>query len=200
MTADLKIDVYTDGACRGNPGPGGWGVLFIVNDETETLCGGAPETTNNRMELQAAIEALKALPEGTTMTVYTDSLYVKDGISKWIVNWRKNNWKNGRLKNKDLWVQLDELNLARNVTWQWVRGHAGHPLNEKADELANIGLNKAISSSSKNIPTTSMTALANELSDIHNSLYNHTKLLSNEEIHILQEREKELKSKLFRHL
>jgi len=138
------LDLYTDGACSGNPGPGGWGVLIRRGGaEDETLCGGAAETTNNRMELQAAIEALKAVPNGGAATVHTDSSYVKDGITRWIANWKAGGWLTAArkpVKNRDLWQELDELGKNRRVDWRWVKGHAGDPGNERADELARQGM------------------------------------------------------------
>ena len=134
-----NIDIYVDGACSGNPGPGGWGAVFTIDKNEATLAGGDADTTNNRMELQAAIEALKALPADISATMYTDSQYVKNGITSWIVGWKKRNWMNSKnepVKNKDLWEELDSLTQKKNVSWEWVKGHDGHPLNEKADALA----------------------------------------------------------------
>ena len=137
---------YTDGACSGNPGPGGWGVLMLAKDgdqivKERTLCGGEAETTNNRMELLAAITALETLARPTRITVVTDSAYVKDGITKWIHGWKRNNWtKKGGLKNVELWQRLDKAQSRHDVTWEWVKGHAGHPENERADELAREGM------------------------------------------------------------
>ncbi|MEP2531115.1 ribonuclease HI [Shimia sp.] len=137
---------YTDGACSGNPGPGGWGVLMRAcqNDEVlkeRELSGGAADTTNNRMELMAAIMALETLETSSTITVITDSAYVKDGITKWIHGWKRNGWKKkGGLKNVELWQRLDAAQARHNVTWEWVKGHAGHPENERADELARAGM------------------------------------------------------------
>lgn len=133
------IDIFVDGACSGNPGPGGWGIVFTTEKDEITLAGGNPATTNNRMELQAAIEAIKALPTSVSATLYTDSQYVKNGITSWIIGWKKRNWMNSKnepVKNKDLWEELDACLQTKNVSWQWVRGHDGHPLNEKADMLA----------------------------------------------------------------
>ncbi len=137
---------YTDGACSGNPGPGGWGAILIARDgdkvvKTRELSGGAADTTNNRMELMAAISALEALERATAVTVVTDSSYVKDGITKWIHGWKRNGWKKkGGLKNVELWQRLDAANARHKVTWEWVKGHAGHPENERADELARAGM------------------------------------------------------------
>ncbi len=138
---------YTDGACSGNPGPGGWGALLIARDgdtvvKERELKGGEPQTTNNRMELLAAINALEALSKSTKLTVVTDSSYVKDGITKWIHGWKKKGWKKsgGPIKNLELWQRLDVANARHDVTWEWVKGHAGHPENERADELARAGM------------------------------------------------------------
>ena len=141
-----ELFAYTDGACSGNPGPGGWGVLMRAMDGAKivrerTLNGGAGETTNNRMELMAAISALEVLERTSVITVITDSAYVKDGITKWIHGWKRNGWKKkGGLKNVDLWQRLDAAQAQHNVTWEWVKGHAGHPENERADELAREGM------------------------------------------------------------
>ena len=139
---------YTDGACSGNPGPGGWGAILIARDgdtvlKERELNGGAPETTNNQMELLAAISALEALDRASTVTVVTDSSYVKDGITSWIHGWKKRGWKTAGkkpVKNEELWKRLDAANARHDVTWEWVKGHAGHPENEKADELARAGM------------------------------------------------------------
>ena len=136
------IEIFTDGACSGNPGPRGWGVLILENGEERELFGGEPETTNNRMELSAAIEALKALPENSVLDLYTDSQYVKNGINDWINNWKRNGWKTAAkkpVKNKDLWIALDEQIGNHKVSWHWVKGHSGHPGNERADALARKG-------------------------------------------------------------
>ena len=137
---------YTDGACSGNPGPGGWGVLLIARDgetvlKERELSGGEADTTNNRMELMAAISALEALDRASVITVVTDSAYVKDGITKWIHSWKRNGWKKkGGLKNADLWQRLDEMTQKHTVDWRWVKGHSGHRENEIADQLANRGI------------------------------------------------------------
>ncbi len=135
---------YTDGACKGNPGAGGWGAHLIFSDgHTQDLYGGDPETTNNRMELMGAIQALTHSPRELKLEIWTDSSYVKNGITDWIANWKKRGWKTASKKpvaNQDLWQQLDELRQARDVDWHWVKGHAGHAGNEKADELANLGV------------------------------------------------------------
>jgi ribonuclease HI len=141
-----ELFAYTDGACSGNPGPGGWGVLLIARDgetvlKARELCGGEALTTNNRMELLAAINALETLDRPSRLTVITDSAYVKDGITQWITAWKRNGWtKKGGLKNADLWQRLDAAASRHRVTWEWVRGHAGHPENERADELARAGM------------------------------------------------------------
>lgn len=139
----MSIKVYTDGACRGNPGPGGWGVYIINGNQTEELYAGDRSTTNNKMEMQAAISALMHLKETETpIELYTDSNYLRQGITEWIYNWKKNNWRTSSKKpvaNRELWIELDKLNSQMNVNWNWVKGHAGDPGNEKADELANKG-------------------------------------------------------------
>ena len=139
----MSIKVYTDGACRGNPGPGGWGVFIIYNDSTKELFDGQKETTNNQMEILAAIEALKYLKdEEQEITLYTDSNYVRKGITEWINNWKINNWRTSSKKpvaNKELWIELDKLTLNKKITWNWVKGHSGDPGNDRADQLANFG-------------------------------------------------------------
>ena len=143
MTQQPTIEAFTDGACSGNPGPGGWGVWLRYGNHEKELCGGELETTNQRMELQAAIEALKALKRPSSITIYSDSKYVIDGITSWIHGWKKNGWKNAAKKsvaNAELWQQLDLLNQTHHVTWQWVKGHAGHQGNEHADALARQGI------------------------------------------------------------
>lgn len=137
------VIIYTDGACSGNPGPGGWGAILSFGEKSREIKGGAEETTNNRMELMAAIEALKALNQRCTVDLYTDSVYVRDGITKWIDGWKRNGWKNAQkkpVKNSELWQELDEARTRHNVSWHWVKGHAGHPQNERADELARQGM------------------------------------------------------------
>lgn len=134
-----KVEIYTDGACQGNPGPGGWGALLRYKDTEKEIAGFSPSTTNNRMELQAAIEGLKSLKRPMKVDIYTDSQYLRDGITKWMFQWKKNNWRlsnNKPVKNQDLWEALDELVKTQNVAWHWVRGHSGHPENERADALA----------------------------------------------------------------
>ncbi|MEO1042527.1 MAG: ribonuclease HI [Pseudomonadota bacterium] len=137
------IEAYTDGACSGNPGPGGWGVLMINGQERQEFCGGEAETTNNRMELMAAIRALEEAPKDEPLTVTTDSQYVKNGVETWIHGWKRNGWKTAAkkpVKNQDLWQTLDALAEKRMVTWAWVKGHAGHEGNEAADALARQGM------------------------------------------------------------
>ncbi len=139
----MSIKVYTDGACKGNPGPGGWGVYIQSNDEEKDLFGGNPETTNNQMEMQAALEALKYLKDkNEVIELYTDSNYLRQGITEWIHKWKLNNWRTAAKKpvaNRDLWIEISDLNENMNVEWNWVKGHAGDPGNERADELANKG-------------------------------------------------------------
>ena len=137
------IKIYTDGACKGNPGVGGWGAIIMQDEKNIELFGGENETTNNRMELMAVIMALKEISSDHELTIYTDSTYVQMGISKWIKNWKVNNWRSSNkkpVKNKDLWVELDEAVGSRKIYWEWVKGHAGNEGNEKADELANQGV------------------------------------------------------------
>lgn len=140
-----RVEIYTDGACRGNPGPGGWGVLLLAGGHRKTLHGGEPETTNNRMELMAAIEALNALKGASTVLLYTDSKYVMDGIREWLPNWKKRGWKTAArkpVKNQDLWQALDDAVQRHDIDWKWVRGHDGNAGNEAADELANRGIDE----------------------------------------------------------
>ena len=137
------VEIYTDGACSGNPGPGGWGALLRFDGNEKELKGGARETTNNRMEMTAAIEALSALKRCCRVRLHTDSTYLKDGITSWIHNWKRNGWKTAAkkpVKNEDLWRQLDALLADHEIEWHWVKGHAGHPENERADELAREGM------------------------------------------------------------
>jgi len=139
----MKIIAYTDGACSGNPGPGGWGVWLRYGEHEKELCGGEMTTTNQRMELQAAIEALKALKKPNEITIVTDSKYVLTGITEWIHGWKKKGWKNSKkeaVANRELWEELDHLNQMHSVTWQWVKGHSGDEGNERADELARSGI------------------------------------------------------------
>ena len=138
-----QVLIYTDGACRGNPGPGGWGAVLIWQGQEKELCGGESATTNNRMELTAACEALEVLKRSCTVELHTDSQYVKTGISEWLRVWKAKGWKTttkGEVKNVDLWQRLDAANQRHTVTWKWVKGHAGHELNERADRLANKGM------------------------------------------------------------
>ena len=139
----MSIKVYTDGACKGNPGPGGWGVYIQLNDEEKDLYGGNPETTNNQMEMQAALEALKYLKDkNDVIELFTDSNYLRQGITEWIHKWKLNNWRTAAKKpvaNRDLWIEISDLNEKMNVKWNWVKGHAGDPGNERADQLANLG-------------------------------------------------------------
>ena len=140
-----QVQVFTDGACSGNPGPGGWGAVLRFGDKERELCGGADNTTNNRMELTAAIEGLRALNEPCEVVLTTDSTYVKDGITRWLANWKKNGWKTAAkkaVKNQDLWQELDQQTSRHAVQWQWVKGHSGHSENERADALANQGMDK----------------------------------------------------------
>lgn len=137
------IKIYTDGACKGNPGVGGWGAIIMQDEKNIELFGGENETTNNRMELMAVIMALKEISSNLELTIYTDSTYVQKGISEWIKNWKVNNWRSSSkkpVKNKDLWIELDEAADSRKINWEWVKGHAGNEGNEKADELANQGV------------------------------------------------------------
>ena len=136
------IEVWTDGACSGNPGPGGWGVLIRADGKETEKFGGEPATTNNRMELMAAIVALESQKAGGKVTLHTDSQYVKDGLTKWIVGWKRNGWKTADkkpVKNQDLWVRLDAAAAAHKVDWRWVKGHSGHAENDRADALARKG-------------------------------------------------------------
>jgi ribonuclease HI len=136
-------DIYADGACKGNPGVGGWGVMIVENGAKREIFGGEAQTTNNRMELTAVIRALEALPESSRARVHTDSQYVQLGISSWIHSWKRKGWRtaDGKpVKNQDLWRRLDETARQRHVEWVWVKGHAGHPGNERADQLANLGV------------------------------------------------------------
>ena len=137
------VVIYTDGACKGNPGPGGWGALLEYDGRRKELFGGEPHTTNNRMELVAVIRALEALKRESDVAIYTDSQYVKNGIEAWIHAWKRNGWKTSDkkpVKNEDLWRELDQLATRHRISWHWVRGHADNPGNERADELANQGV------------------------------------------------------------
>ena len=147
MSEDGVVEIFTDGACRGNPGPGGWGVVLRYNGHEKELYGGEPETTNNRMELTAAIRGLEALKRPCRVRLTTDSRYVQQGITEWLENWKRRQWKTaGRkpVKNADLWRRVDELARQHRVEWHWVRGHSGHPENERADELANRGIDELL--------------------------------------------------------
>ena len=138
-----QVRAFTDGACSGNPGPGGWGAVLQFGDHERELHGGARDTTNNRMELTAAIEALKALSEPCEVSLTTDSTYVKDGITQWLTNWKRNGWKTAAkkpVKNQDLWQALEHESTRHEIDWCWVKGHSGHPENERADRLANLGM------------------------------------------------------------
>jgi ribonuclease HI len=140
-----RVQIYTDGACSGNPGPGGWGAILVHGTTEKELSGGEAETTNNRMELMAAIAALEALKRSVAADIYTDSRYVLDGITKWIANWKKRGWKtagNDPVKNEDLWRRLDAARAGHAVTWHWVRGHDGHKMNERADALARAAIRR----------------------------------------------------------
>ncbi|WP_065089050.1 ribonuclease HI [Acidihalobacter prosperus] len=139
------IEIYTDGACRGNPGPGGWGALLRVGDREKHLSGAEAQTTNNRMELTAAIKALEALRRPCKVRLVTDSTYVRDGITRWLSGWKRKGWKTASgqpVKNQDLWVSLDAASQRHQVVWEWVKGHAGHPENELADRLANEAIDR----------------------------------------------------------
>jgi ribonuclease HI len=139
------VEIFTDGACRGNPGPGGWGVLMRSEGEERTLHGGEPETTNNRMELMAAIQALEALSGRCSVDLTTDSQYVRKGITEWMAAWKRRGWKTASrqpVKNRDLWERLDSLSQRHEIRWHWVRGHTGHEENERVDDLANRGIDE----------------------------------------------------------
>jgi ribonuclease HI len=143
-----SVEAFTDGACRGNPGPGGWGVVLRAGANVKELSGGDPATTNNRMELKGAIEALAALKQPCRVDLYTDSKYVRSGITEWLPVWRARGWRTADkkpVKNQDLWEALAELAARHEVSWHWVKGHAGHPENERADELANQGIDALLS-------------------------------------------------------
>ena len=146
-----RVEIFTDGACSGNPGAGGWGAILRWKDQEKELSGGEAETTNNRMELTAVIESLKALKVPCVISLYTDSKYVMDGVNQWLPNWKKNNWKTANkksaVKNIDLWQQLDELLPKHEILWNWVKGHNGHPENERVDKLAR---DQAIAFAEKN--------------------------------------------------
>ena len=138
-----KVVIYTDGACSGNPGPGGWGAVLISGGHERKICGGEPATTNNRMEMMAAIQALEALKRPCKVELHTDSQYLRTGITEWLAGWKARGWRTAAkapVKNEDLWRRLDEARLRHEVDWRWVKGHAGHELNERADGLARKGL------------------------------------------------------------
>ena len=144
-----RVTIYTDGACRGNPGPGGWGALLVSGSNEKELYGGVAETTNNRMELTAAIEGLRALKRHGQVTIYTDSQYLRHGITEWIEQWKRKGWKTAArkaVKNEDLWRELDQIVIGKEIEWCWVKGHSGHPGNERADELANRGIDALLPS------------------------------------------------------
>jgi ribonuclease HI len=141
------VEIFTDGACKGNPGPGGWGTILRYGSLEKEMYGGEPETTNNRMELMAAIQGLESLTRPSAVHLYTDSVYLINGITKWVAGWKRNGWKTKDkkpVKNVDLWTRLEEAAGKHEVTWQWVKGHAGHPENERADELACLGAAEAV--------------------------------------------------------
>jgi ribonuclease HI len=141
MTNKPEVTIYTDGSCQGNPGPGGWGAILKYGNHERLLSGGEKDTTNNRMELRAALEALRALTEPCRVTLFTDSEYLKKGITEWMPNWKRRNWrrKGGKLANVDLWMKLDEEISRHEINWRWVRGHAGNAMNERVDKLAKSG-------------------------------------------------------------
>ncbi|MFW2422324.1 MAG: ribonuclease HI [Porticoccaceae bacterium] len=144
----VQVELFTDGACRGNPGPGGWGVLMRSGSHSKELCGGEAETTNNRMEMMAVIQGLAALQRPCRVRVTSDSTYVLKGVQEWMPNWKKRGWKTSSkqpVKNVDLWQQLDELTGQHEIEWQWVKGHSGHAENELADQLANRGIDELVS-------------------------------------------------------
>ena len=147
MNKTEKVQIFTDGACKGNPGPGGWGAIIRFKDNEKEINGYKPLTTNNIMELMAVIESLKAISKPFEIVITTDSKYVKNGITSWIHNWKKNGWKTAAkkpVKNKELWIELDHLIQKHNVSWKWVKGHSGHIENERADELANEAITNNI--------------------------------------------------------
>lgn len=149
MATEPSVTIFTDGGCRGNPGPGGWGVLLQSGNAEKELWGGEPDTTNNRMELTAVIRALEVLKKPVAVQIHTDSQYVHKGISQWIHNWKRNGWRTADkkpVKNADLWQRLDALSHQHRITWTWIKGHAGHPGNERADTLANRGIDELLAS------------------------------------------------------
>lgn len=143
MTGAPRVTIYTDGACSGNPGPGGWGALLQYGDAEKEICGGEADTTNNRMEMMAAIMALESLKRPMAIDLYTDSTYVRSGITEWLAGWKRRNWRTAAkklVKNVDLWQRLDNATGQHDIAWHWVKGHAGNPGNERADELARTGI------------------------------------------------------------
>ena len=155
MNNELITQIYTDGGCRGNPGPGGWGVVLQAGSAEKELWGGEANTTNNRMELTAVIRAMGALTRPASVQIHTDSQYVQKGISQWIHNWKRNGWKTADkkpVKNADLWQELDRISQQHRITWLWVKGHAGHPGNERADTLANRGIDELLAASASRQP------------------------------------------------
>ena len=145
MDSSKKINIYTDGACKGNPGQGGWGAILEYNGHIKEISGYSKDTTNNIMELTAVIKALDTLKNSCRITLTTDSKYVKNGITEWIYNWKKNGWKTANkkpVKNKELWIMLEESTQQHQIQWEWIKGHSGHPQNERADELANLAIEK----------------------------------------------------------
>jgi ribonuclease HI len=145
-----QVEIYTDGACRGNPGPGGWGALLRWGDQERTLHGGEAQTTNNRMELMAAIQALEALNRACRVELTTDSQYLRKGITEWMADWKRRGWKTAArkpVKNRDLWERLDALTARHDIHWHWVKGHAGHDENERVDALANRGIDELLGGS-----------------------------------------------------
>ncbi|HEY5680056.1 MAG TPA: ribonuclease HI [Pseudomonadales bacterium] len=141
------VEIFTDGACRGNPGPGGWAALLRYGDAEKLISGAAPDTTNNRMELQAAISALEVLTRPSSVAITTDSEYLRQGINQWIQKWKRNGWRTSQrkpVKNRDLWQKLDELVQQHQIEWHWVRGHSGHPENEQVDEAANVAIDRML--------------------------------------------------------
>lgn len=144
-----RVEIFTDGACRGNPGPGGWGALLRFRDQEKQLAGAAPETTNNRMELYAAIAALEALKQSCRVELTTDSQYLRNGITAWLPDWKRRGWKTAArkpVKNQDLWQRLDQLVQQHDINWHWVRGHSGHAENERVDQLANEAIDQMLKS------------------------------------------------------
>ena len=144
MPEKVQVTIYTDGSCQGNPGPGGWGAILQSGKHERVISGGEQQTTNNRMELRAALEALRALTQPCRVTLFTDSEYLKKGITEWMPNWKRRNWrrKGGQLANVDLWMKLDEEISRHEINWRWVKGHAGNPLNERVDRLAKQAIPK----------------------------------------------------------